>query len=94
LTDLDEAIRLYLAWRSIENEENRLELDGFQVRQVMNQIGNWNTAVKGRIGKMFCWLLLWADAFTALLHNHILHCHRRKSLNSLSSKRLHHTTRT
>jgi predicted AAA+ superfamily ATPase len=57
LTELDEAVRFHLAWRSIENDKDQLGLDGFQTRQVTNQIATWNTAVKGRVGETFCWLL-------------------------------------
>jgi hypothetical protein len=57
LAELDEAVRLYLAWQSIERDKDQLGLDGFQMRQVANQKATWNTAVKGRIGETFCWLL-------------------------------------
>jgi len=57
LAELDEAMRFYLAWDSIENDKDQLGLDGFQVRQVTNQKTSWNTAIKGRLGETFCWLL-------------------------------------
>ena len=57
LGELDEAVRFYLAWESIEQDKDQLGLDGFQMRQVANQKTTWNTAVKGRIGETFCWLL-------------------------------------
>jgi len=57
LAELDEAVRLYLAWNSIENDKDELGLDGFQVRQVASQKATCNTAVKGRVGETFCWLL-------------------------------------
>ena len=57
LAELDEAVRLYLAWESIEHDKDQLGLDGFQMRQVTNQKTTWNTAVKGRIGETFCWLI-------------------------------------
>ena len=53
LGELDEAVRLYLAWQSIEHDKDQLGLDGFQMRQVTNQKTTWNTAVKGRIGRDF-----------------------------------------
>jgi predicted AAA+ superfamily ATPase len=58
LAELDEAMRFHLAWDSIENDKDQLGLDGFQVRQVTNQKVTWNTAIKGRLGETFCWLLL------------------------------------
>lgn len=57
LAELDEAMRFHLAWDSIENDKDQLGLDGFQVRQVTNQKATWNTAIKGRLGETFCWLL-------------------------------------
>lgn len=57
LAELDEAMRFQLAWDSIENDKDQLGLDGFQVRQVTNQKATWNTAIKGRLGETFCWLL-------------------------------------
>ena len=57
LTELDEAARFYLAWESIEKDKDELGLDGFQSRQVTNQKATWNTAVKGRVGETYCWLL-------------------------------------
>ncbi len=57
LAELDDAVRLFLAWDSIEKDKDELGLDGFQVRQVVNQKGTWNTAVKGRLAETFCWLI-------------------------------------
>jgi predicted AAA+ superfamily ATPase len=57
LAELDEAMRFNLAWESIENDKDQLGLDGFQIRQVTNQKATWNTAIKGRLGETFCWLL-------------------------------------
>lgn len=57
LAELDEAVRLFLAWDSIEKDKDELGLDGFQVRQVVSQKATWNTAVKGRLAETFCWLL-------------------------------------
>lgn len=57
LVELDEAVRLYLAWDSIEKDKEQLGLDGFQSRQVTNQKTTMNTAIKGRLGETFCWLL-------------------------------------
>ncbi|HTV39285.1 MAG TPA: Swt1 family HEPN domain-containing protein [Candidatus Sulfotelmatobacter sp.] len=57
LAELDQAMRFYLAWDSIENDKEQLGLDGFQLRQVVNQKTTWNTAIKGRLGETYCWLL-------------------------------------
>jgi predicted AAA+ superfamily ATPase len=57
LAELEDAVRFCLAWESIENDKEELGLDGFQTRQVANQKATWNTAIKGRLGETFCWLL-------------------------------------
>jgi predicted AAA+ superfamily ATPase len=58
LDELDAAIRYFLAWQSIEQEKDDLGLTGFQAKQATTQKTHWDTAVKGRLGETFCWLLV------------------------------------
>jgi predicted AAA+ superfamily ATPase len=65
LTDLDQAVRYYLAWNSIveeskesEGEEPKLNLDAHQRRQARNQRDNANTTVSARIPETYQWLLV------------------------------------
>ena len=57
LQDLEDAVRHYLAWDSILNDRERLDLPPHQVRQAETRKGEADNAVKGRIGETFQWLL-------------------------------------
>ena len=58
LADLDKAVRLHLAWKSIEKETKSLDLSPFQVSQVEQKIDSSDQAVKGRIPETYFWLLV------------------------------------
>jgi hypothetical protein len=57
-TDLERAVRLYLAWKSIEKEKVSLDLTPFQANQVDQKKGTSDLAVKGRIPETYFWLLV------------------------------------
>ncbi|MFW6151725.1 MAG: Swt1 family HEPN domain-containing protein, partial [Verrucomicrobiota bacterium] len=56
---LDEAVRLYLAWESINDDrgEDRLDLSAGQARQVANRLKQSTETVDQRMHEVFCWLL-------------------------------------
>jgi len=56
--DLDKAVRSYLAWKSIENEKEPLNLTPFQANQVDQRLQSSDQAVKGRIPETYVWLLV------------------------------------
>src|SRR3984893_18043401 len=56
--DLDRAVRLYLAWKSIEGEKVSLHLKPFQANQVDQTKTSSDHAVKGRIPETYVWLLV------------------------------------
>jgi hypothetical protein len=58
LQDLDEAVRRYLAWRSILDEREALNLDPHQVRQAETQMQASDGTVTGRIPETYQWLLV------------------------------------
>jgi hypothetical protein len=58
LQDLDEAARKYLAWESIVDESETLNLDPQQKKQAETQKTAANGAVKARIPETFQWLLV------------------------------------
>ena len=58
LQDLDEAVRRYLAWESILDEKERLDLSPHQVRQAQTQKDSANGAVTARIPEAYQWLLV------------------------------------
>ncbi|MEW6186946.1 MAG: Swt1 family HEPN domain-containing protein [Thermodesulfobacteriota bacterium] len=58
MQDLDEAIRRYLAWQSIIEEKEILDLSPHQVRQAETQRGSVDSAVSARIPEAYQWLLV------------------------------------
>jgi hypothetical protein len=58
LQDLDEAIRRYLAWSSILDEKNELNLDPHQVRQAETQQKSADGTVEARLPEAYQWLLV------------------------------------
>jgi predicted AAA+ superfamily ATPase len=57
---LDEAVRLYLAWKSIEADkgEGQLDLSAGQARQVAEKLRQSDDTVAQRVQEVFCWLLV------------------------------------
>ena len=56
--DLDQAVRIYLAWRSILDDRDALDLPPHQVRQTQQQSESAGGTVNARIGESFPWLLV------------------------------------
>ncbi|HOD81284.1 MAG TPA: Swt1 family HEPN domain-containing protein [Phycisphaerae bacterium] len=58
LQDLDEAARKFLAWQSILNEQEQLDLSPHQVKQAENQLAAADGAVTARLPETYQWLLV------------------------------------
>jgi predicted AAA+ superfamily ATPase len=58
LQDLDESIRRYLAWQSVLDEKNELDLTPYQVRQAEAQKASADSAANARLPEAFQWLLV------------------------------------
>ena len=58
LQDLDESVRRYLAWDSILDEQETLNLDPHQVKQAEAQRSGADSAVDARIPEGYQWLLV------------------------------------
>jgi predicted AAA+ superfamily ATPase len=58
LQDLDEALRKYLAWKSIVDEKVILNLDPHQERQAQTQMQAADGAVNARLPETYQWLLV------------------------------------
>ncbi|MDS4068645.1 MAG: Swt1 family HEPN domain-containing protein, partial [Candidatus Competibacter sp.] len=58
LQDLDEAVRKYLAWQSILDEQKNLNLSPFQVTQAETQRTAAESAVTARLPETYQWLLV------------------------------------
>jgi len=55
---LQEAIREHLAWQSIQNDEEQLNLDAQQRKQVQAQLARTKTTVESRLQEAYTWLLV------------------------------------
>ena len=58
LIDLDASIRRYLAWQSVLNDREDLNLAPFHVRQAENQKANADESVKAQLPEAYQWLLV------------------------------------
>src|SRR5689334_2492819 len=58
LQDLDEAVRKFLAWESILNEKETLNLDPHQVKQAATQKAAADGAVTARLPEAYQWMLV------------------------------------
>jgi len=58
LQDLDDALRRYLAWQSILDEKEPLDLSPFQTRQAETQRQAADGAVEARLPETYQWLLV------------------------------------
>jgi predicted AAA+ superfamily ATPase len=58
LQDLDDAVRKYLAWESILDEKDTLNLDPHQVRQAETQKQAADSTVTARLPETYQWLLV------------------------------------
>ena len=58
LQDLDEAVRKFLAWRSILDEKDALNLDPHQVKQAETQRKAADSTVTARLPETYQWLLV------------------------------------
>jgi len=58
LQDLDEAVRRYLAWKSIVEEKETLNLDPHQLKQAESQCKAADSTVTARIPEAYQWLLI------------------------------------
>jgi hypothetical protein len=58
LNELDQAVRQYLAWKSILDETITLNLDPFQAGQAKTKCGQAEETVEQRVAETYTWLLV------------------------------------
>jgi hypothetical protein len=58
LSELDDGVRQYLAWKSIVDETIPLNLDPFQANQARTKCGHADETVEQRIPETYVWLLV------------------------------------
>jgi uncharacterized protein len=57
LGELEQAMRLLMAWRSIVQDQETLNLDAFQLRQAKSKAEEWDKTVTARIGETWVWAM-------------------------------------
>jgi predicted AAA+ superfamily ATPase len=57
LGELEQAMRLFMAWRSIVDDEETLQLTPFQKRQATTKRDEWDKTVAARIGETWVWAM-------------------------------------
>lgn len=58
MSSLKQASKLYLAWKSIKDDSEDLNLDAAQNRETENNLRRSNETVDARIKEAYCWLLV------------------------------------
>ena len=57
MTSLKQATRLFIAWKSIKNDSEALNLDAAQNRETNDNLRRANETVDARIKEAYCWLI-------------------------------------
>jgi len=58
ISSLKQAVRIYLAWKSIKDDSEDLNLDASQNRETDNNLRRSNETLDARIKEAYCWLLV------------------------------------
>ena len=58
MSTLKQTVRRYLAWESIKEDSEDLNLDAAQNRETQNNINRFNRTVEDQIREAYCWLLV------------------------------------
>lgn len=58
IDSLKQSVKMYLAWKSVKNDSERLNLDAAQNREAESNTKGFNDTVNLRIRETYCWLLV------------------------------------
>lgn len=58
MASLKQAVRLFLAWKSVKDDSEDLNLDAAQNRETNNNLQRSNETVDARVKEAYCWLLV------------------------------------
>lgn len=58
MLSLQQAVRLFIAWKSIKDDSEDLNLDAAQNRETDNNLRRSNETVDARVKEAYCWLLV------------------------------------
>ena len=90
LTDLQQAVRNWLAWTSIKQDEEQLNLDIAQKRQVEKQIQNYEETITARLLETYCHLLVPTQEGTNPLEWSVSRLQGGEHLVTRAAKKLKH----
>lgn len=88
LTGLEQAVRNWLAWTSIKQDEEQLNLDASQKRQVEKQIQNYEETIQVRLVETYCHLIVPTQEGTNPMEWSISRLQGGDNLVTLASKKL------
>ncbi|HQJ01840.1 MAG TPA: Swt1 family HEPN domain-containing protein [Flexilinea sp.] len=88
LPDLENAVRNWLAWTSILQDEEQLNLDSHQKREVENQIREYDNRINAQLSETFCFLLVPTQEGTDPVNWTIYRLQNGDQLVSRASKKL------
>ena len=58
MSSLKDGVKLFLAWESISNDSEILNLDVAQTKETQSRIKKWDETVNSRLLETYCWLLV------------------------------------
>jgi len=85
---LENAVRNWLAWTSIQQDEEQLNLDSHQKREVENQIREYDNRINAQLSETFCFLLVPTQEGTDPVNWTIYRLQNGDQLVSRASKKL------
>jgi uncharacterized protein len=88
LGELQQAVRLWLAWTSIHQEEEQLNLDAAQKRQVTTQINKYDETIASRLNETYCHLIVPSQEGTNALEWNFTRLQGNDGLVERASRRL------
>ncbi len=88
LEELQEAVRYWMAWTSIQQDEDQLNLDTAQKRQVTSQIKRYEDTIAERLRETYCHLLVPFQEGTQQVQWNVLRLQGGEGLVERASRRL------
>ena len=89
LAELEQAVRDWLAWQSIVEEKEQLNLDAVQGRLADNNAGKANETIQTRIGETYCHLLIPTQTGTKPIEWTRVRLQGQESIVVRASKKMH-----
>jgi predicted AAA+ superfamily ATPase len=88
LEELRQAVGYWMAWFSIQQEEDQLNLDAAQKRQVVNQIKRYEETIESRLSETYCHLIVPSQESTGKINWNYTRLQGSEGLVERASRRL------